>query len=99
MATDYDAPRNRPEDDDNVISLEGVRASRAEQAAAVATLDDNDPSELSLDLPGADLSEEDLTLSVLPQQADEFTCTSCWLVHHRSHRPYPSATVCLDCAA
>ena len=34
--------------------------------------------------PGADLSHEELTVRVLPRQADEFTCFSCFLVKHRS---------------
>ena len=34
--------------------------------------------------PGADLSGEELLVRVLPAQADEFTCSSCFLVRHRS---------------
>ena len=50
---------------------------------------DVDETELaeSLELPGADLSNlsgEELTVRVLPKQDDEFTCSVCFLVHHRS---------------
>lgn len=38
----------------------------------------------AFDLPGADLSSDELTEQVLPAQADEFTCASCFLVRHRS---------------
>ncbi|WP_239393978.1 DUF4193 family protein, partial [Frankia sp. CiP3] len=38
-------------------------------------------------------------LRVLPRQADEFTCTSCFLVHHRSQLADARRTVCSDCAA
>lgn len=97
-ATDYDAPRTRPGDEPEPSSLEELRANRAATASATALLEDTDPSEADLDLPGADLSGEELTLLVLPQQADEFTCTSCWLVHHNSQRVSASSAVCLDCA-
>jgi hypothetical protein len=38
----------------------------------------------SFELPGADLSGEELTVRVLPAQADEFTGACCFLVRHRS---------------
>src|SRR3954452_11119014 len=37
-----------------------------------------------LELPAADISGEELTMVVIPKQADEFTCTSCFLVQYRS---------------
>ena len=53
----------------------------------------------SFELPGADLSHEELTVRVLPRQSDEFTCASCFLVKSRSQlaeerngKPY-----CVDC--
>jgi hypothetical protein len=38
---------------------------------------------------------------VLPRQADEFTCMSCFLVHHRSQLAAEKngQPVCRDCAA
>ena len=38
------------------------------------------------DLPGADLSTEQLTAPVIPRQQDEFVCTRCFLVHHHNRR-------------
>ncbi|MEJ5868866.1 DUF4193 family protein [Pseudokineococcus sp. 5B2Z-1] len=41
-------------------------------------------------------------MRVLPRQADEFTCSSCFLVHHRSQlagESTPSRLVCTECAA
>ncbi len=101
MATDYDAPRRTAEDlgNDNVSSLDQLRASKSEQATAVALADDADPSELELDLPDADLSGEELVVQLLPAQPDEFTCTSCWLVHHVSQRIHSGIDECRDCAA
>ena len=62
-------------------------------------LEEDDTAE-GIDLPGADLSGEVLTMPVIPQRADEFTCTSCFLVQHRSRIAGHSAgrPVCLDCA-
>jgi hypothetical protein len=39
-------------------------------------------------------------MPVIPQQADEFTCPSCFLVHHRSRIAAHTAgrLVCIDCA-
>jgi hypothetical protein len=56
-----------------------------------------------LELPGADLSSlsgEELTVRVLPKQDDEFTCSSCFLVHHRSRlaRHRNGQFICRDCA-
>ena len=55
----------------------------------------------SLELPGADLSNEDLIVRVIPRQADEFTCSTCFLVHHRSQlaETHGDQYVCRECAA
>ena len=68
-----------------------------------ATEGDEDPTAESFELPGADLSGlsgEDLTVKVVPKQADEFTCSVCFLVHHRTRlaEEAGSQRVCLDCA-
>ncbi len=46
-------------------------------------LDEADVAE-TFELPGADLSGEELTVTVVPMQSDEFRCSRCFLVHHRS---------------
>ena len=55
----------------------------------------------SYELPGADLSGEELSVRVLPRQADEFTCASCFLVKHRSQIDHVEGTliICKECAA
>jgi hypothetical protein len=84
MATDYDAPRNKTEEESPAESLEALQASRGGGAqTAVIDVDENDTAE-GIDLPGADLSGEELTVIVVPEQSDEFTCSSCFLVRHRS---------------
>jgi hypothetical protein len=64
----------------------------------VADLDETEVG--SLELPGADLSDQDLTVLVLPRQSDEFTCTRCFLVQHgtRLARHTRRESICRDCA-
>src|ERR671922_98031 len=81
MATDYDSPR-KTDDDLSEDSLQELQARRADKAASIID-EDLDAGEVA-ELPGADLSNEELTFRVVPRQADEFTCTRCFLVHHRS---------------
>jgi rhodanese-related sulfurtransferase len=99
MATDYDAPR-KTDDDLSEDSLEELKARRADKSASVIDVDEADAAE-SHELPGADLSHEELSVRVLPKQADEFTCTSCFLVHHRSQLVSRNGNelICRDCAA
>ena len=78
----------------------GVRTlARADAQSPQVDPDDNDTAE-SAEPAGADLSGEELTMPVIPKRADEFTCTSCFLVHHRSRiAAAPGAPpVCRDCA-
>ena len=100
MATDYDAPRRNEADELGEDSLEELKARRAEAQSASVDVDETDFNE-NLELPGADLSGEELTVKVLPKQADEFTCASCFLVHHRSRLAESNGTtyICRDCAA
>jgi hypothetical protein len=97
MATDYDTPR-KTDDELNEDSLEELKARRVDKTAGVVDLDEGDTE--SLELPGADLSGEELSVRVLPRQADEFTCSKCFLVHHRSQLAYErnGQHVCHDCA-
>lgn len=97
MATDYDTLR-KADDDPGEDSIAELKSRRAETAVALADLDEGDHG--PIELPGADLSGEELTVRVLPRQADEFTCTSCFLVVHRSRmaRHSRNESVCQDCA-
>ncbi|MEX5265622.1 DUF4193 domain-containing protein [Kocuria sp. CPCC 205231] len=99
MATDYDAPRTAPEDEAANESLEAIQAqASATTQTAIIDAEDLDTAE-GIDLPGADLSHEELTVAVIPQQDDEFTCGSCFLVRHRSQLARTSGNVrfCTDC--
>ncbi len=99
MATDYDAPR-KTEEDRSEDSLEELQARRVEQSPTAVDDDEAEAAE-GFELPGADLSNEELSVTVVPRQADEFTCSRCFLVHHRSQLAYQEAgqPVCSECAA
>ena len=98
MATDYDAPRVTEADETVEESLDVLPARRRNDAAAVVDVDDDgvDP----LELPDADLSGDELSVRVLAKQADEFTCSSCFLVHHRHRlaRQENGQLICAGCA-
>ena len=96
MATDYDTPRNNSIEQPEPPSLASLRAGRARVAAGLG--DDLDPLEAELELPGASLDDEELSVTVIPQQSDEFTCTGCFLVHHRSQLADPAKRLCRECA-
>jgi hypothetical protein len=96
VATDYDAPRKTDEElaEDSLEELKAQRATNPQ-----VEVDENDVSD-SVELPGADLSDESLTVRVLPKQADEFTCSKCFLVMHRSRiaKETKGKATCIECA-
>src|SRR5215213_8932660 len=98
MATDYDTPR-KTDDELSEDSLEELKARRADLASSTVDVDETELAE-SHELPGADLSGEELTVRVVPKQEDEFTCSRCFLVHHRSQLASKKngQPVCKDCA-
>jgi hypothetical protein len=99
MATDYDAPRQKEADASADESLEALAGRRNDADTAVIDVDEAADFE-AFELPGADLSGEELTVRVVPKQADEFTCTSCFLVQHsnRLARQSDNQLICADCA-
>src|SRR3954468_23619539 len=99
MATDYDAPR-KTDDELSEDSIEELKARRVDKTAGAVDEDEIEAAE-GFELPGADLSNEELSVRVLPRQADEFTCSSCFLVHHRSQlaKEVGGQPVCRECAA
>ena len=99
MATDYDAPR-RDEVDLGEDSLEELKARRVDAQSGSVDVDEAEVAE-NFELPGGDLADEELTVKVLPMQADEFRCSRCFLVHHRSQLAYErnGELICTECAA
>jgi hypothetical protein len=94
--TDYDAPRpardGDGEDEPSVVI-------GPDDSTVVPDLDDEEPE--SFDAPDADLSGEELSVRVVPEQRDEFTCSRCFLVHHNAQlaRCDGAAKICTECAA
>ena len=99
MATDYDAPR-KTDDEIAADSIEELKARRSDKSSGVVDEDETEAAE-GFELPGADLSGEELSVRVLPPQQDEFTCSKCYLVHHRSQLAMfkKNQPICADCAA
>ena len=100
VTTDYDAPRRSTLEDVDTETLDALSAAAKTSSRSPDVDLEADDTVEGIDLPGADLSGEVLTLPVVPRRADEFTCTSCFLVQHRSRIAGHSAgrPVCLDCA-
>ena len=98
MATDYDAPRKQDEElrED---SLEQLKARRSEQQSGSVDEDEVEAAE-GFELPGADLSNVELSINVVPAQDDEFTCVNCFLVRHRSQLDHESklGPICAECS-
>jgi len=99
MATDYDAPR-KTEEEQSEDSIEELKARRHDKNSGKVDEDEAEAAE-AFELPGADLSHEELSVQVLPRQEDEFTCATCFLVHHRSQLAgeKDGLPICRDCAA
>ncbi|RWR16860.1 DUF4193 domain-containing protein [Microbacterium enclense] len=97
MATDYDAPRKTEDDSESIEALKERVPDKT--SGSIDSEDADNPS--GFELPGADLSDIELDVVVLPPQEDEFTCMNCFLVKHRSQIAEESGTgfICLECAA
>ena len=97
MAQDYDSPRNKDEDEESLQELgKGSRSSSTDMD------DDENAIAEDYELPGADLSNEDASVPVIPMQNDEFICSECFLVKHRCQLAYVTddgQPVCVECAA
>ena len=98
MATDYDAPRKN--DTDDAESIEALKERVPDKLSGVVDGDDADNLG-GFELGGADLSDLELDVVVLPPQADEFTCVECFIVKHRSllEKDTKLGPVCKECAA
>ena len=97
MAQDYDSPRNKDEAEESLQAL----GKNSQNSAADMDDDENAIAE-DYELPGADLCNEDASVTVIPMQGDEFICSQCFLVKHRSQLAYTTddgQPVCKECAA
>ncbi|WP_182358569.1 DUF4193 family protein [Tomitella gaofuii] len=101
MPTDYDAPRRSEEGAGGEGAGEDVGGPLARRPqSSSGDLDDGTMVE-SYELPGADLSGEEFSATVVPRQDGEFVCVGCFLVQHRSRAGQVNddgTMLCTDCA-
>ena len=98
MATDYDEVRSDVKESQEK-SLEALQSANAPDARSVVReLDEADSLDGAM-IPGGEIVAEELTVQVIPQAEDEFTCDSCFLVRHRSQiaREKNGHAYCIDC--
>lgn len=98
MATDYDEVRSDVKESQEK-SLEALQSANAPDARSVVReLDEADSLDGAM-IPGGEIVAEELTVQVIPQAEDEFTCYSCFLVRHRSQiaREKNGHAYCTDC--
>jgi hypothetical protein len=100
MVTDYDTLRVREETDPAAEILARLDTRRAEAAAATLVDDEETVGLDVLDVHHPGLLGDDHTITVLARQPDEFVCSRCFLVHHRSRyaRALLDRPICRDCA-
>ena len=98
MATDYNTPR-KTDEELHEESLEELKAQRVDAQSGQIDVDEAEAAE-NLELPGADLSGEELSVRVVPKQEDEFTCSRCFLIHHITQlsKGEGAKAVCKECA-
>lgn len=94
---DYDAD-NRPfvhEPLEEILPGQGM-------ASGWVDIDDGGDSDVpaAFEPAGADFTGEYITVPVIPKRADEFTCSSCFLIHHMSRLASSNGRqlLCADCA-
>ena len=97
MPVDYDVRHG--DSDQDVRGLEELKAASATRTAQQPEVEPDDAEVAeTFELPGADLSGESLSVRVDPKQADEFTCTGCFLVRHHAQLAVSDPMLCRDCA-
>ena len=91
--TDYDAPRTTAATEE---TLEVLQTRRSAPDLAVIDVDE-DETIAAFERPDTYLLDEELTTAVVPMRPDEFRCTKCFLVSHRSQQPIARHPICRDC--
>ena len=98
MATDYDEVRSDVKESQD-RSLEALQSANAPDARSVVRdLEESDALDDTV-TPGGEFVAEELSVQVIPQAEDEFTCYSCFLVRHRSQlaREKNGHSYCIEC--
>lgn len=97
MAADYDELRSDVKESQEQ-SLQALQSAGAPTAKSVVLeLDETDG--LDAGGPGGEIVAEELIVQVIPQGEDEFVCSSCFLVRHRSQiaREKNGLRYCVEC--
>ncbi|GGH91620.1 hypothetical protein GCM10007170_08200 [Arthrobacter liuii] len=97
MASDYDEVRPDVKESQE-SSLEALRTENIPDARSVVReLEEADTVD-GVNLPGDYIAEE-LIVEVVPQKEDEFLCSSCFLVQHRSQlaQEKDAHAYCIEC--
>ncbi|MFH5879334.1 DUF4193 family protein [Arthrobacter sp. NA-172] len=99
MAADYDDLRPEVKEAQE-RSLEAVQSANAPTPMR-AVLEVEGSDDLDTEGPGGEIVAEELVINVVPQGRDEFTCSSCFLVRHRSQiaRERGGNLYCTECEA
>jgi hypothetical protein len=94
--TDYDAPRGNVTD----VDSDSIEELKARRATASGYVDIDEDSSDGFELPNLDMADEELSVAVVPMRTDEFRCSRCFLVQHRSQRVLRAdgAEICRECA-
>src|SRR5262249_25428801 len=95
-ASDYDARRVS---DVETVDRSALRELAPTLPGSSAAIVDDDANDAFCELPDTELTGEELLVTVIPARADEFTCSSCHLVQHRSRLRSAGGKppVCADC--
>ena len=91
---DYDTRKSNSLEAED--SLEEIITRKPEQPVGVA--EDENELAFEMELAGGEEINDELAIRPVPKQANEFTCTRCFLVKHRSQLSDAKKTVCSDCA-
>ena len=86
-------------EDDDETTVESSLEELLQKKAAERPVDDEEEEVLDLDLTREEQQGADaLSIKALPIQANEFTCSRCFLVKHMSQLADKRKSVCRDCA-
>src|SRR5687768_7858901 len=95
-----DNEREEASSDDGAVETSLEEFLQRKERRAGARVEEPDDEEALLEAIDEREAREGgtLTVKVVPEQPDEFTCRSCFLVKHRTQLKNKSKMLCADCA-
>ncbi len=94
MTQDYDV--RKPTSIEAEDSLDELITRKPEQPVGVA--EDEDDLAFEMELAGSEEVADELSIKPVPKQENEFTCSRCFLVKHKSQLANARKKECKDCA-